>query len=317
MTQVDILMPRQMLPLVVNELEQAFSLHKPFAAADPEGAIVDVAGNVRGLAVLGTQIDAVYLEKFPKLEIVANFGVGYDNVNVADCLARNVVVTNTPDVLTEEVADTAMGLLLMTVRELSASERWVRAGKWESTGPYPLTGATLQGRTLGIFGLGRIGKAIAKRAEAFGLDVHYHGRTKQEGVSYPYHDSLLGLAEVCDTLMVVAPGGAETHHAVNADVLAALGLNGILINIGRGTVVDETALITALKDGVIHGAGLDVFEKEPHVPAELLELDRVTVLPHVGSASVQTRNAMGQLVVDNLKSWFETGKPITPVPEMG
>ncbi len=314
MSKVDILMPRAMLPVVMRGLEEKFTVHKPFEADDPEKLLAEVADKIRGIAVLGTRIDADFLAKFPNVEIASNFGVGYDNINVADCSAKKVVVTNTPDVLTEEVADTALGLLIMTARELSAAEKWLRDGKWESTGPYPLTGATLVGRTLGIFGLGRIGKAIAKRAEAFGLKVHYYGRNRQADVAYPYHDSLLKLAEACDTLMVVAPGGPETHHAVNGEVLAALGSNGILINIGRGTVVDEAALIEALDKGVIHGAGLDVFEDEPHVPAGLMALDRVTLLPHVGSASVHTRDAMGQLVVDNLTSWFETGKAATPVP---
>ncbi|MCL4156968.1 UNVERIFIED_CONTAM: hypothetical protein GTU68_043466 [Idotea baltica] len=266
---------------------------------------------------MGGKMDKAFLEKFPNVEIISSFGVGYDHVNTGDCLAANVMVTHTPDVLSDEVADTALGLLLMTVRELGQAETWLREGKWVSEGAYPLTRATLQGRTLGIFGLGRIGKAIAKRAEAFGLTIHYHGRSRQDGVAYPYHATLKDMAAACDTLMVVAPGGAATKHAVNAEVLDALGPEGILINIGRGTVVDEQALIAALEKGTIHGAGLDVFEDEPNVPEKLMQLPRVTLLPHVGSASQATRNAMGQLVVDNLKSWFDTGKAVTPVPEMG
>ncbi|GAB4543167.1 MAG: 2-hydroxyacid dehydrogenase [Roseibium sp.] len=313
---IDILMPRPMLPTVQEQLDAAFTVHRPYEAADPVAALAEVADRIRGVAVNGGKIDAEFLSKLQNAEIVASFGVGYDHIDTGDCLAAKVMVTHTPDVLTDEVADTALGLMLMTVREFGQAEQWLRAGKWEAEGPYPLTQATLQGRTLGIFGLGRIGKAIAKRAEAFGMAIHYHGRSRQDGVDYPYHASLKDMAEACDTLMVVAPGGASTQHAVNAEVLQALGPEGILINIGRGSVVDETALIEALESGAIYGAGLDVFEHEPKVPERLLALPRVTLLPHVGSASQATRNAMGQLVVDNLKSWFDTGKAITPVPEM-
>ncbi|MEM5585714.1 2-hydroxyacid dehydrogenase [Roseibium sp. AS2] len=317
MTPVDILMPRPMPPLVLEKLEAEFTVHKLFEAENPDGMLAEIGPKIRGVAAMGGKMDKAFLEKFPNVEIISSFGVGYDHVNTGDCLAANVMVTHTPDVLSDEVADTALGLLLMTVRELGQAETWLREGKWVSEGAYPLTRATLQGRTLGIFGLGRIGKAIAKRAEAFGLTIHYHGRSRQDGVAYPYHATLKDMAAACDTLMVVAPGGAATKHSVNAEVLDALGPEGILINIGRGTVVDEQALIAALEKGTIHGAGLDVFEDEPNVPEKLMQLPRVTLLPHVGSASQATRNAMGQLVVDNLKSWFDTGQAVTPVPEMG
>ncbi len=317
MTTVDILMPRPMLPIVQEQLDALFTVHRLYEAGDPDEMLAEVGEKIRGVAMAFGPVNREMLSKIPNAEIVSSFGVGYDHINTSDCLAANVMVTNTPDVLTEEVADTALGLMLMTVRELGQAEQWLRQGKWEGQGPYPLTPATLQGRTLGIFGLGRIGKAIAKRAEAFGMEIHYYGRKRQEGVAYPYHATLKELASACDTLMVVAPGGAETRHAVNAEVLEALGPDGIVLNIGRGTVIDEAALITALESGTIFGAGLDVFENEPHVPEKLMALPRVTLLPHVGSASQATRNAMGQLVVDNLKSWFETGKPVTPVPEMG
>ncbi|WP_041375368.1 2-hydroxyacid dehydrogenase [Polymorphum gilvum] len=315
MTRPDILMPSPMRDIVTAGLEAAFTVHKTYDAAEPEAAIDAVADRIRGIAVVGRRIDKAMVDRFPNLEIVANFGVGYDNVDAAYCGSKGIVVTNTPDVLTEEVADTAIGLMLMTVRELSAAERWLRAGKWENEGPYPLTRATLRGRTLGILGLGRIGKAIAHRAEAFGMPVHYHGRHRQADVAYTYHDSLVSLAEAVDTLMLVAPGGADTHHMVGERVLKALGPDGILINVGRGTVVSETALVAALRKGTILAAGLDVFENEPHVPQALVDCPNVVLLPHVGSASVHTRNAMGQLVVDNLTAWFRTGKAVTPVPE--
>ncbi|MBO0347009.1 2-hydroxyacid dehydrogenase [Roseibium sp. CAU 1637] len=310
-----VLMSRPMRPLVARQLTEKVSLVESHLQDDPDAAIAEVAADVRGLACIGQKVDAALLDRFPKLEIIANFGVGYDNIDASACAARGVMVTNTPDVLTEEVADTALGLLIMTVREFGAAERHLRAGKWEGEGAFPLTAGTLRGRTLGIVGLGRIGKAIAERAEAFGLKIAYHGRSKQAGVAYPYFPSVLELAAACDTLMLVVPGGAETRHMVDKPVLEALGRDGVLINVGRGTLVDEAALIEALENGTILSAGLDVFEQEPHVPAKLRALENVVALPHVGSASVHTRDAMGQLVVDNLVSWFETGKPVTPVAE--
>ena len=217
--------------------------------------------------------------------------------------------------MTEEVADTALGLLIMTMRELPQSERYLRAGSWAAKGPYPLTHNTLRGKTVGILALGRIGKAIAARCEAFGLKIVYHGRSQQKDVAYPYYPTLVGMAKDVDILLSVAPGGASTFHTINAEVLAALGPNGVLINIGRGSVVDEKALIKALQDKVIFSAGLDVFEDEPNVPSELIAMDHVVLLPHVGSASHHTRNLMGQLVVDNILA-FQAGKaPVTPVAE--
>jgi lactate dehydrogenase-like 2-hydroxyacid dehydrogenase len=224
-------------------------------------------------------------------------------------------VTNTPDVLSDEVADTCLGLLLMTVRELPQAERWLREGHWVGKGNYPLTHGTLRGRTVGILALGRIGKAIAKRCEAFGLEIAYHGRRRQEDVPYRYYDSLVGMARDVDILISVAPGGPETYHVVDAEVLAALGPQGTFINIGRGSVVDEGALVQALKNRTIMAAGLDVFENEPHVPAELIALDNAVLLPHVGSGSHHTRRLMGQLVVDNIASWFAGKGPLTPVAE--
>jgi lactate dehydrogenase-like 2-hydroxyacid dehydrogenase len=270
---------------------------------------------VRGIAVSGghTRIDAAFVELFPRLEIVASFGVGYDHIDAHSLAKRGIVVTHTPDVLTGEVADLALGLLIATVRQLPQVDRYLRAGKWLER-PYPLT-TTLRGRKVGILGLGRIGKAIARRLEACDLEIEYHGRKPQPEVTYRYHPTLLGLAQSCDVLMVVASGGAETRHIVNEEVLEALGPDGIVINVGRGTVVDEQALIAALRDKKILSAGLDVFEDEPRVPAELIAMEHVVLLPHVGSASVHTRNAMGQLVVDNLVSWFAGKGAVTPVPE--
>ena len=202
----------------------------------------------------------------------------------------------------------------MTVRELSAAERYLRAGRWERDGNYPLT-ATLRDRTVGIVGLGRIGMAIARRLEAMRVNVVYHTRRPRPDVPYRYYADLHEMAAAVDTLVVVVPGTRETTNLVDAGVLDALGPRGILINMGRGTVVDEAALVEALHKRTIHAAGLDVYPREPHVAPGLIALDNVVLLPHVGSATVHTRDAMGQLVVDNLTSWFERGKPLTPVPE--
>jgi lactate dehydrogenase-like 2-hydroxyacid dehydrogenase len=252
------------------------------------------------------------MDRLPNLQIIANLGVGYDNVDVAAAAERGVVVTNTPGVLDDEVADTALGLLLMTVRELGRAEQYLRAGRWESAA-YPLTPGTIAGRRLGILGLGRIGEAIARRAEAFGMTVGYHNRHRKD-IAYRYYPTLLEMAGDVDTLVIVVPGGAATKHLVDAEVLRALGADGVLVNVGRGSVVDESALVEALRTRTILAAGLDVHEDEPHVRPELLELPNAVLLPHVGSASVHTRRAMGRLVVDNLASWFDTGAALTPVP---
>jgi len=302
----------------VSRLEDTFVVTRlDRAAADevPDG----VRNRVRAVAcVYGAgagRIDGAFMDALPHLEIIANFGVGYDGVDAEAAAQRGIIVTNTPDVLTEETADTAVGLLLNTVREFSRAEQWLRDGRWAADGPYPLTRATLRGRHVGIFGLGRIGRAIARRLEAFGLPISYHNRNPVPDVDHAYHASLLDLAAAVDTLIAVVPGGATTRHAVNAEVLQALGPRGVLINIGRGSAVDEDALIAALSDGTIMAAGLDVFEHEPHVPQALLDLPNATLLPHVGSASVHTREAMADLVVDNLVAWFTDGRPLTPVPE--
>jgi lactate dehydrogenase-like 2-hydroxyacid dehydrogenase len=316
MTANDILMPSPMMPLILEGLKATGHLHCLWEKENPAGFIKDNAAKIGAIATGGhTRVDGAYMSQFPNLKVVANFGVGYDTVD-ADWAGKNgIIVTNTPDVLTEEVADTAMGLLIMTMRELSQSERYLRAGHWASKGPYPLTHNTLRGKTIGILALGRIGKAIATRCEAFGLRVVYHGRNEQKDVPYRYYPTLAGMAKDVDILMSVAPGGAPTFHTINADVLAALGPTGVLINIGRGSVVDETALIHALQNKVIFSAGLDVFEDEPNVPKELIAMDHVVLLPHVGSASHHTRNLMGQLVVDNILAYLANKSPLTPVVE--
>jgi lactate dehydrogenase-like 2-hydroxyacid dehydrogenase len=271
-------------------------------------------GAIQGIGSYA-KIDAGFIDAFPNLKIIANFGVGYDGVDAAHAASKGIIVTHTPHVLDEEVADTTIGLLLNTLRQLSAAENHLRAGRWVKDGPFPLTPLTLRGRKIGIFGMGRIGKAVARRLEGFGVSIAYHNRRADAGVSYPYFDSLLGLASSVDTLISIAPSTPETHKIVGHQVLAALGKNGVFINIGRGTTVDEAALVACLTDGTIAAAGLDVFYDEPRVPQALIDLPNTCLLPHVGSASVSTRNAMADLVVDNLISYFSNGTVMTPVPE--
>jgi lactate dehydrogenase-like 2-hydroxyacid dehydrogenase len=316
MDEFDVLMVSPLSPVEFGDTLGPCRFHKLWQAKDRDGLIAQVRDRVRGIvsgALARAPINAGFMQQFPKLEIIAHMGVGYDLIDAKWAATQNIVVTNTPDVLTEEVADLSIGLLLATVRQIPQADLFLRAGKWRG-GIFPLT-TSLQGRRLGILGLGRIGKAIGKRAEAFGMSVAYHGRTCQTDVTYEYYPTLVGLAEACDLLMIVAPGGADTRNIVNAEVLDALGPNGILINVARGSVVDEKALIAALRDGKILSAGLDVFADEPRVPQELIDMDHIVLLPHVGSASRETRLAMGQLALDNLLAWA-SGKPaLTPVPE--
>ncbi|CAN7343675.1 2-hydroxyacid dehydrogenase [Pararhizobium sp. LjRoot238] len=308
-----ILVPGRMSKRVLDRLPDHFEpVFVP--AADPALVTADMASSVLGIAAQG-KIPADFMDAFPNLEIVANFGVGYDGVDAGHAAKRGVVVTNTPDVLTEEVADTAIGLLINTVRQLPAAEQWLRQGRWAKEGAFALSPLTLRGRTVGLYGLGRIGLSIARRLESFGVSIAYHTRTPREGLAYSYYPTLKGMAEAVDTIIVIVPGTESTRRTVNAEVLQALGPQGVLINIGRGTTVDEAALTDALQRGVIAAAGLDVFENEPHVPDALLTLPNVSLLPHVGSASQATRNAMADLVVDNLIAWFETGAALTPVDE--
>ncbi|WP_439561423.1 2-hydroxyacid dehydrogenase [Roseinatronobacter sp.] len=280
----------------------------------PEALAADapILKQVRGIAAAGSMpIGADLFARMPKLEIVAKFGVGYDTVDVDAARAANVVVTNTPDVLTDEVADLAIGLLISTVRRIPQADRFVREGKWPSGG-FPLSGS-LRGRRVGILGLGRIGRAIADRLVAMRLEVAYCTRTPQTGLSYAYYDSPLALAQACDVMIVVVPGGAATDGLVSKDVIEALGPDGVLINIARGSVVDEAALIKALENGRLGASGLDVFVDEPNVPAALMALPNVVLLPHIGSATGATRDAMGDLVLANLESWFAGRGPLTPV----
>jgi lactate dehydrogenase-like 2-hydroxyacid dehydrogenase len=312
----DVLLVGAKKPVIVNGLSPHVNLLVGFDAPDREAFINSAGGKIRALAVAYTanKIDGAFMQRFPKLEQISSFGVGYDHIDAKWAGEHGIIVTNTPEVLNEEVADTALGLLLCTVREFPQAERYLRAGKWPG-GHYPLTKATLRNRTVGMVGMGRIGKAIARRLEAFGIPVVYHSRNPQDGVAYKYYPKLLDMARDVDTLMVIVPGGAATQNMINVEVLKALGPKGVLINMARGSVVDEPALIEALKSRAIYSAGLDVFAKEPHVPKELMEMEHIVLFPHLGSSTEVTRAAMDQLVVDNLLAWAAGKPPLTPVPE--
>jgi hydroxypyruvate reductase len=289
-------------------LQSEFTAHNLFEAQNKDAFFEKCAARVRGLATFGPlPIDGKLMDALPKLEIVANFGVGVDAINLADAKQRNIIVTNTPDVLNECVADTALALILNTLRKLPQSENYLRAGNWASRGPYPLT-TSLGGKVLGVLGLGRIGEAIAKRAMACGMTIRYHNRNKKD-VPYPYDPDPATLAKNSDVLMVVTPGGSETAKLVNEKVLQALGPEGYLVNIARGSVVDEPVLLRYLQEKKIAGAGLDVFADEPRVPPEFFTLDNAVLFPHVASATVETRKAMGDLQIENLRRHF-AGKPV-------
>ncbi len=313
--KIDVLAYGQSKKLVTDGLSKMFTVHAAESRGDLDRISPAVAERIKGVAVNGlVSADKAMMEKFPKLEIVSSFGVGYDHVDSAHARDHNIIVTNTPDVLTEEVADVALGLLISTLREFVKADRYLRSGQWTKSN-YPLTVGSLRGRTVGMVGMGRIGQAIARRLEASLVPVVYHSRNPAAGVSYKHYPNIVEMAKAVDTLVVITPGGASTAKLVNAEVIAALGPTGVIVNVARGSVIDEQALIAALKDGKILGAGLDVFANEPNVPDELKALQNTVLLPHVGSASVSTRDAMDQLVVDNLIHWFSGKPPITPIPE--
>ncbi len=314
MKSLDVLAPVEGMGLIGDMIAERLPLHRLWLEPNPDLWLAEWEPRIRALALAGhVRADDAYMQRFPSLEIIASFGVGYDHIDAKAAARRGIIVTNTPGVLDDEVADTALGLMLMTVRQLPQAERHLRAGLWPK-GAYPLT-PSLRDRTVGIIGLGRIGKAIAARVAGFGLEVVYHGRNPQPGVPYRYYPSLVEMAKASDILIVVAPGGPGTRHIVNAEVLEALGPDGVLINIARGSLVDEQALIEALRSGKILAAGLDVYENEPNVPAELIAVPNAVLLPHVGSASFKTRLAMAECVVGNIFAWADGKAPLTPVPE--
>jgi lactate dehydrogenase-like 2-hydroxyacid dehydrogenase len=307
----DLISVAPLMPKHMAEIEQDFTIHKLPPAAERGAFLSKLADKVRFLQTTGFHgADAALINALPKLEIIACMGVGVDAVDLELAKKKGIAVTNTPDVLNDDVADLAIALLLMTARRLALSDRYVRDGRWLK-GSQPLA-VKASGKKLGILGLGRIGKAIAKRAAAFDMDISYHGRHKQTDVPYRHYPDLVEMAKNVDFLVVICPGGAATKNLVNAQVLEALGPKGILVNVARGSVVDEPALVKALQSGKLGGAGLDVFADEPNVPNELMGMDNVVLAPHVGSATTETRTAMNDLVVANLRAHLRGQKLVTP-----
>lgn len=313
--KVDLLIYGPAKPIVEKGFSDQYVLHHSETVGDLDRLGPTVLGRIRGIATTGPVLaNETVLSRFPKLEIVSSFGVGYDHINAVYARDHGIIVANTPDVLTEEVADVALGLLIATAREFIKADRYLRSGLWNTQG-FPLSVGSLRDRKAGMVGMGRIGQAIARRLDASLVPVVYHSRNPAPGVSYKHFPNLVEMAKAVDTLIIITPGGPATAKIVNAEVMNALGPRGIIINVARGSVVDEQALIAALKSGTILAAGLDVFANEPQVPDELRAMQNVVLLPHIGSGSVVTRNAMDQLVVDNLKAWFAGKPPLTPIPE--
>jgi hydroxypyruvate reductase len=313
LSHIDVLSVTKLSPLLEPQLRAVFNLHDRVHETDP-AAFAKIAPSIRAIAASGeSKVPASLIEQLPALEIISVFGVGYDGVDVAAAKARNVMVTHTPNVLNDDVADLAIGLMLAAARQLPAADRYVKEGQWPN-GPMPLA-RKVSGARLGIVGMGRIGQAIAQRGLAFNMSIAYTARSAKTDIPYQYFPNPTALAAKCDYLVVITPGGAATRKLINAEVLQALGTKGILVNVARGSVVDEAALIEALQKGVIGGAGLDVFESEPHVPEALRAFPHVVLAPHIGSATSQTRQAMADLAFNNLKSLFEGHAVHTPVPE--
>lgn len=306
----DILGVEQLPPFLEESLRATFTFHD---CAQDAAAMASIASKVRGLVALGTSIvTGEFMAQFPALEIISVFGVGYDGIDIQTAHKRGVVVTNTPDVLTDDVADLCLGLILCAAREIPASERFLRSGQWKK-GAFRLA-RKVSGSRLGVIGLGRIGSAVARRAEGFGMPIAYTDLKEKPGVSYRFYPTLSELAANSDFLVVSAFGGPTTRNLVNAEVLQALGPEGYLINIARGSLVDEAALVEALRNHTIRGAAIDAFANEPNVPEELLTLENVVLSPHMASGTVQTRHAMADLVFANLDAYF-AGKPVlTPLP---
>jgi len=304
----DVVIVTPIYPPSMAVLDRLFTLHRLWEAKDRKSWFTPLRDRVRAIVSSGhAGADAAMMDALPKTEIIACFGVGYDAIDIAAAKARGIAVTNTPDVLTDDVADLALGLLIDVARRISSGDRFVRAGGWLKGGQE--FGTALKGKKIGIVGLGRIGRATAMRAEAFGMEILYHGRKQQPDALYRYYPDLVGLARECDFLVLTLPGGPETKGMVTAEVLAALGPEGTLVNVARGSIVDEPALVAALQSGALGGAALDVFADEPRVPEALMAMDNVVLQPHVGSATHGTRAAMGQLVIDNLLAHF-AGKPL-------
>ena len=300
-------------PALEARLAETYAVHSLANEADPKAFLAAHGAEFTALVTSGTVgADAALIEALPNLRVISNFGVGLDKIDVAFAQSRGIAVGYTPDVLNDCVADIAFGLLLDVARGMSAADRFVRRGNWLETA-FPLA-RKVSGARLGLVGMGRIGRAIAQRSSGFEMDVRYHSRRPVAEVSWRHEPSLVELARWADFLVVITAGGPGTRHLINAEVLDALGPQGFLINVARGTVVDEAALVRALVERRIAGAGLDVFENEPQVPAELMPLDSVVLLPHIASGTRETRQAMADRVYDNLQFFFAEGRPVSAAP---
>ena len=309
MSKPDVLALLDVHPGTTARLDADYRLHKFWEAGDQEAMLAEIGPSVRAVVTNGIAgITGEMIERLPALEIVGVLGVGVDSVDLETAGTRGVRVTNTPDVLTVGVAELALAILLDVARKITWNDRYLRDGRWPKEGDPPLSNS-LSGRTLGILGMGRIGQAIAERAKAFGMEIIYGGPSRKPDLPYDYHGNPVDLAHTADVLMVSCKGGPETAGLVSAEVIDAVGPKGWLINVSRGSVVDESALIDALQAGRLGAAGLDVFANEPDVPAALIAMDNVVLQPHQGSACVETRDAMGNLVLDNLSAHF-AGKPL-------
>ncbi len=315
MSKIDVLVVWPNRPAQMQHLDDSYQLHRYDLASESgkEDMLNKVGDKIRAVVTThGGGFDKQLLDRLPNLEIVCSSSVGLDTICVNDCHSRRIPVTNTPEVLTNDVADMAMMLILTTLRRMLPAVDWIHSGNWVEKGMMPLN-TSLTGKKIGIVGLGRIGKAIAHRAEAFGMQVCYYSPRVKDDVYYRHYDNLVELARDVDILAPVIPGGPQTQGLINREVLSALGSSSYFINVSRGSVVDEPVLVELLKEGAIAGAGLDVFSDEPNVPKALLEMDNVVLQPHCASGTVETRGAMAQLVVDNLAAHFAGKSLLTPV----
>jgi len=300
-------------PWDAEPMAASFDVHKMPASGSPQDLPADVRSAVRAFAFKGhSMLGAELMDAFPGLELIANYGVGYDTIDVEYAASKGIRVSNTPDVLTDDVADLAVGMLLTLSRDIIGASNWVRSGNWGKSGAYPLQ-RTVTGKTVGIAGLGRIGRSIANRMQAFNSDIHYYSRSEKDTPGWTYHSSVNGLANAVDILVVSVSAGPETAKIISGEVLESLGADGIMVNISRGVTVDEEALLAALQNGTIRSAALDVFNNEPNIDERFMKLDNVLLQPHQSSATVETRKKMGKLQFDNLEAYF-AGKPLlTPV----
>lgn len=303
------LITHKLLKSCEEAIDDSFKTHRLYEQADPEAFLADHGDRIRAIA--GGNVDAALMDKLPNLEMISNFGVGYDTIDTAAAKARNIRVTNTPAVLNDAMAELTIGLMIALARHIPQADAYTRAGRWPAA-TYPLQ-SELNGKTVGILGLGRIGKEIAKRCQAMNMRVVYFGRRKQANIPYVFYDDLTEMARDIDWLIAIAPGGKQTEGIVSKNVLEALGPKGFFVNMGRGSLCDEPALVEMLQNKSIAGAALDVFADEPHVPEALFALDNVVLSPHQGSATHQTRRAMGELVVANLVAHFAGEPLLTPV----